>query len=322
MIAVCSAVGSNKANAIPPDPSLQSRTRHLLPVTVFTQAIYDADSSAVVIPFSRSGNLILIKGKADTTEGSFILDTGCPGLVLNLTYFRHYPVNTEPNAEQRGITGSVEGALQTRIADFSFGQKHHYQIDADLVNLGHIENSKGVKVLGLIGMQLLDRYEMIVDFEKNLIYLHSISKAEAKTYQHEMLKDETSYRTVPVELISNRLVVKAVVAGKKIRLIIDSGAEINILDSRLPDNVFELVNITGRTLLNGVGAQKVEALQGNLSVMQIDGQNVENMPVLITNLERSCFANGGCADGVIGFDLLTSKKIGFNFVKRKMYIWK
>src|SRR5882757_11370346 len=64
--------------------------------------VVTSDSSTCVIPFSRAGNLILIKAKADTTEGNFVLDTGAPGLVLNLTYFRNYPVTTEINEEQSG----------------------------------------------------------------------------------------------------------------------------------------------------------------------------------------------------------------------------
>ena len=49
-----------------------------------------SDSPSFVIPFTRTGNLILIQAKADTTNGYYVLDTGAPGLVLNLTYFRHY----------------------------------------------------------------------------------------------------------------------------------------------------------------------------------------------------------------------------------------
>lgn len=293
-----------------------------LPVTIFTLTAATADSSIIAIPFSRAGNLILIKGKADTTEGSFVLDTGCPGLVLNLTYFRHYPQHKDEAAEQNGITGIVEGSVQTRIADFSFGHKHFYQLDADLVNLGHIENSKGVKVLGLIGMALLENYEMIVDFDKNLLYLRTARRKEPETNQHPLLLEPDTYITIPVELTANRLIVKAAIAGKKMRLLIDSGAEINILDSRLPDAVFDLVEITGRTLLNGVGAAKVEAVQGNLAQLEIGGRQLSNMPVLVTNLEKTCFSGSGCADGVISFDLLSNRKIGFNFVTRKMFVWK
>lgn len=57
----------------------------------YNDPVVTSDTPSCVIPFSRAGNLIVIRAKVDTTEGNFILDTGAPRLILNLTYFRHYP---------------------------------------------------------------------------------------------------------------------------------------------------------------------------------------------------------------------------------------
>jgi len=51
-------------------------------------------------------------------------------------------------------------------------------------------------------------------------------------------------------------------AGRKLRFVIDSGAETNVLDSRLSEKIFENVVITSRATLKGSGDQKVEALYG------------------------------------------------------------
>ncbi|HEX7902582.1 MAG TPA: pepsin/retropepsin-like aspartic protease family protein [Chitinophagaceae bacterium] len=290
--------------------------------TLFSDASPSVDSSSFTIPFSRAGNLILVKARVDTVEGNFILDTGCPHLVLNLTYFRHYPTTYAQDEEQSGMTGTISSVAKTTIKQFSFGTLRHYSVETDLVNLGHIENSKGVKILGLLGMQLLRQCEMIIDFEKNLIYIHVIGRKEASSYKHASLQDTTAYHTIPVNLSDDRIVVQTELAGKKIKLIIDSGAESNILDSRLPDNIFENVTVTGRILLAGAGNKKVEALQGDLKTFSIGGQNISSLPVVIANLEKTCFSYNGCVDGVLGFDYLSLQKIGFNFVNRKMYIWK
>lgn len=289
---------------------------------VFPEATFSPDSSSCIIPFSRAGNLVLIKAKADTIEGNFILDTGCPHLVLNLTYFRNYPVVNAPEEERNTMAGTISSVVQTVVKDFSFGSIKHHSLTADLVNLGHIENSKGVRVLGLIGMQLLNQCEMIIDYQKNLIYLHAINRKEKNTYKHEMLSDATAYRTVPIDLIDDRIIVRTEMAGKKVKLIIDSGAESNVLDSRLPDKIFENVSITGRIILTGAGNKKIEALQGDLRNLKIGEQELANLPFMITNLEKTCFSYSGCVDGILGFDFLSLQKIGFNFVTRKMYIWK
>jgi hypothetical protein len=105
-------------------------------------------------------------------------------------------------------------------------------------------------------------------------------------------------------------------------LVIDCAAESNVLDSRLPDKIFDHVVITRRVLLAGAGNKKVEALYGDLKDMKIGDQEIGTLPVLITNLENTCFSGTGCIDGILGFDFLSLHKIGFNFVNRKMYIWK
>ena len=278
------------------------------------------DTVSCTIPFSRAGNLILIRARADTTEGNFILDTGAPGLVLNLTYFRDYPVSTDVNEEQSGITGAVTMVQKTRVNELRFGCIKRSVLTADLVNLGHLENTKGVRIFGLIGLSLLRQFELIIDYENSLLHFRRVLKKDS--FKNPLLADTSAYSIVPVEIWNNKLVTRTTMAGKKLRLMIDSGAESNLLDSRLPDKIFDNVEILRRIQLTGAGAKKVEALYGNLNNLQIGRQNTGSLPVIITNLEKTCLADNSCIDGILGFDFLSLHKIGFNFVTNKMYIWK
>jgi hypothetical protein len=280
------------------------------------------DSISCTIPFNRVGSLIVLKAKADTTEGNFILDTGAPGLVLNITYFRSYPIATQHDGEQASIAGSTNGIQKTSVKELTFGTLQFVRTEADLTNLGQIENARGIRVLGLLGVDLFKQYEMIIDFEKSLIYLHRIGRKEASTYKRQILNDTSTYRTLPIELKDNRIIATTESEGRKLKLVIDCAAESNILDSRLPNKFFENVTITRRVKLAGPGDKRIDAFYGSLSKMTIAGLDVSNLPVTITNLEYTCFALGGCVDGVLGFDFLSLHKIGFNFVNRKMYIWK
>ncbi len=280
------------------------------------------DSPSLTIPFTRAGNLIVIKARVDSTEGNFILDTGAPGLVLNLTYFRDYETTTESSAEQTGITGSSATALKTIVQEFNIGTFNYDKIQADMANLGHIENSKNIRILGLIGLEFFKSCEMIIDFENGLIHLQHITKKMEATYTSAMLKDETTYTTVPIDIMDNRIITTTEVAGKKLKMIIDCAAETNILNSKLPNRVMELVTISRRVKLTGSGSRQIDALYGGLSEMKVGTESISNLPVLITNLENTCFSYNGCIDGVLGFDFLSLHKIGFNFVQRKMYIWK
>jgi hypothetical protein len=265
---------------------------------------------------------MVIKARVDTTEGNFILDTGAPHLVLNLTYFRDYPMTSGHDEEQTSIAGRGGGISKTSVGELTFGTMNFVKLDADVTNLGNIENAKGIKVLGLLGLALFQRCEMIIDFEKSLIYLHRIGKKESSTYKHQMLNDTSHYRIFPIEVSNNRMTTTTEVAGKKLKLVIDCAAESNILDSRLPDKILETITITRRVKLTGPGDKKVDALYGSLTSMKMGARQIENLPVVIINLEYTCFSDDICVNGVLGFDFLSQHKIAFNFVTRKMYIWK
>lgn len=295
-----------------------SKTKISFPCLHFTSK----DSNSFTLPFSMAGNLIIIKAKVDNTEGSFILDSGCPGLVLNLTYFRDYPRTIDADDDTKGITGNIGYIEHTTVKELNFGFKTEFDIKADLIGLGHIENKKGIKILGLIGMQFIDDGEIIIDYEKSIIYFHKIAKFEEKTYKHKMLADTSLYSVINFEVVDNRIIVKSEIAGKILRLIIDCAAETNVLNTKLPNVVFDNLTINGSVLLTGASNSKVEAIKGDIKDFKIGNKTITNLPFIVANLEKTCFAYGGCVDGILGFDFLGLQKIGFNFVKHQMYLWK
>lgn len=279
------------------------------------------DSPVCVIPFSRAGNLIVIKARVDSVEGNFILDTGAPGLILNRTYFRDYPSRDIHNEEQIGITGTSGVIVRTDIKNFNLGTFNYSKIEADLANLGHIENSKNIRILGLVGLEFFKQCEMFIDFDRQQIHLKYITKKHILPVS-QMLEDVSAYRVIPIDLMDNRIVATTELGGKKLKMIIDCAAESNILNSKLPNKLLEYVTISRRVKLTGSGSTQLNALYGNISELTIGNEKIGDLPVLLTNLENTCFAYNGCIDGVLGFDFLSLHKIGFNFVTRKMYIWK
>src|SRR5215210_6965712 len=91
-----------------------SALSNTLSVAIRINAIAE-DSVSCVIPFSRAGNLIVVQARADTIDGNFILDTGAPHLILNLTYFREYPATQQPDAEQNSVTGAGPAVVKTSV---------------------------------------------------------------------------------------------------------------------------------------------------------------------------------------------------------------
>lgn len=271
------------------------------------------------ISFVRAGSLIVIQATADTTTGNFILDTGAPGLVLNLTYFRQYK-HTEVG-DRNSMSGAVVGAVQTLVGKFSFCGLDYKNLDADMIGLGHIEDKKGIKILGLIGVSFFKDCEMTIDYETNLIHLHRMDKKARMAYK-PVLPDTAKFTTLNFDIIDNKIITVAKLGDKKMKFFLDSGAESNVLDSRLPNKVFESITITGRSRLIGAGNKPVEALYGNMSNLTMGSKQLRELPFVITNLENACISEVCCIDGILGFNSLSARKVGFNFIKKEMYLWK
>ena len=283
--------------------------------------VLKADSAGFTIPFTIVGKLIILQAKIDKTEGNFVLDTGAPGLVLNKTYFRNLePVNTDETST--GVNGTGNSTERVAVNHIKFGAFNYYKTEADLLSLSHLENSRGIKILGLLGVNLFKECEMVIDYEKKIIHLHCINRKQKKTYKNLMLTDSTSFTEHSFILKNNRIVLNTFFAKKRMDFVIDCGAETNLLDSRLPDNLLDSVQVNGRVLITGTGTKKVEAVTGSLAGLSIEGLDLPEMPVVITNFENSCFGDDNCIKGVLGHDFLSNYKVIFNFVSCKLYIIK
>jgi hypothetical protein len=288
----------------------------------FEDPILQADTPSCTLPFTRVGKLILLKARVDTTEGNFVLDTGAPCLVLNSTYFRKMEMIHNQNEVQSGINGEGDLAQKTMVDGLRLGTFNYHKVQTDLLDLGHIENARGVKILGLLGVSLFKECELIIDYEKNLVHLHHIRRKERKTYKNDMLSDPSQYTEHPFTLKDNRIIIQTKMAEKKMQFVIDCAAESNLIDSRLPGSILDSVQINGRIVLSGTGTKKVEAITGDMSGLTMGGLKFNGLPVIITSLENSCFGNDVCINGVLGYDFLSRYKLVFNFVTSKLYVCK
>ncbi|TAD86807.1 MAG: hypothetical protein EAY75_07095 [Bacteroidetes bacterium] len=268
------------------------------------------------------GKLILVQARADSTAGSFVLDTGAPDLVLNPTYFRGYTPIEASDENQMSVVGQGGAVQKITIQTLALGSFKYANAEASLVNLSAIENLRGVKILGLLGLALFKDCEVIIDYSKRLIYLHYINKKEAKTYAHPMLAQPDRYDAYSFDIRESRMVLSTAIADKKLNFVIDCAAENNLIDSRLPDRVMDSISISGRVVITGAGTNSIEAFSGTLAQLSVGTQQLKNLPIIVTNLEKTCFGTLQCADGVLGYDFLARSVVAFNFVKQKIYIFK
>lgn len=271
---------------------------------------------SITIPLKRAGRLFLIEAKIDDQEGNLVFDTGSSGLVLNKTYFRTYVSNEKPTGG--GVTGSIGKVSQIYVKRLQISNLYYEKVSADITDLGHIENRRGIKIIGLFGLNMITGFEVIFDAGNSQLQLNRIDRKgnRLSPYPAAIKFDFTQ----KIETFNNILLLKGKIGDKMLNFCLDTGAETNVISSRVSKNVMSTVRITGRSNLGGAGAATAEVLFGTMNDFKFGNQQFGNMETIVTNLDAMSDAYGRTIDGMLGFDFWQKGIYCINFGKNEMSV--
>jgi len=277
------------------------------------------DFQTLVVPIKRAGNLIIIEAQLDSLEGNFVMDTGAPYLVLNTTYFRDVPHVSEQ--ESAGINGESAGSFTTVVHDFSILDLHYSRLTADVADLSAIENGRGIKILGLLGTRLFEKFAVTIDLSNNLLYIHKLDDkgnipADERVFKNPGLKMQFKY-------MSDIIFLKGAVDDKTMWFVFDSAAETNLLDYSRVKKSLKTMQIINRSKLTGVGGSTFQVLYARFDKLTLGDKDFLCNRVLIANLEKMGKAYDHNIDGILGYDFFSRGVFTINFVKNEfeMYIY-
>jgi len=271
---------------------------------------------SITIPLKRVGRLFLIEAKIDNEVGDFVFDSGSSKLVLNRTYFRKYMIiSDDEGGGVTGTTGRIDRAIVKRlqISDLSFEN-----VMADVIDLGHIENRRGVKILGLFGLSLIKNFELVIDLNHNELHLYRLDKNGNRLDTHD--KQPVPDAREKISEYRNILFVKAKIGGKVLNFCLDTGAESNVLSSFSPKKVMNSVTILRRSELTASGSQGSEVLYGTINDFMFADKIMTNMQTIITSLQNMSDSYGVDIDGMLGYDFFSQGEICINMVRNEIGI--
>jgi predicted aspartyl protease len=271
------------------------------------------ESDPVTIPLKRAGRLFLIEAVIDNEAGNLVFDTGARGIVLNNTYFRDYLRSGA--IQSHGITGSVQSANQISVKKIGFGSLEFKNLRADVANLGHIENRRGMKILGLVGLNLMQDMEIIIDPARNQLILFRIDRTGKRmNSRHPAFKPDCTQK---ISGNSGIVFLKGTIGGKTLCFCFDTGAETNALSSSSGRNILETLTIVRRTTLRGTGQASPEVLYGKMNDFIFGNKQLTGMETIVTNLEPLSEAYGTHIDGMLGYTFLEKGTFSVNFVNNQ-----
>jgi hypothetical protein len=295
-------VSSGKVS-IPDDPNdvfwIDHKPQHLnnIPNISFFSPV---DFESLILPIKRAGNLILLEAVIDDISGNLILDTGSGGMVLNSIYFMQG--RRMPGLVAGGITGSTGPLKRTIIRNLQISDMFLEDITADLLDLGHIENARNVKVLGFFGLSLIAGYEVVIDLRNSIMELHPLDQSGNRTSVSN--RRPSMDMNIPVSSTNGVVFLDAFINERKLTFCLDTGAEANVLSSQLPGRVLNTVNIFRRSNLRGAGTHSVEVLYGVMHDFTIGTVSLPGMNTIVTNLSAMGSSFAVRIDGMLGCDFL------------------
>lgn len=276
-----------------------------------------ADVNTIYIPFTLVGQLIMVEARVDTVAGFFMLDTGSEKLVLNKQYF-------EAGANGRAIaavgnTGMVNAVIEKRVDSLQLDQLVLHDIRAHLVDLHHIELKKNTRLIGILGHEVYQNFEVFIDFQSKVIALTRVDKKGIRI--DTLAPYEVPDDSMEFELRNHLIIVNAKINSVRLKMILDSGAELNLIDRQVNRKVMDKFTIIKRVNLLGVGNREVEVLAGVMNEVQCGNQYSEKMNTLLTSLDEINQSFDVNVQGVLGFEFLKKRRVLINYQKRKLYFF-
>jgi len=299
----------------PPQPKVCVNTvepHFILPVNMNDEPMGDFQS--ITIPLKRAGRLFLIEAQVDGQNGNLVFDTGASGLVLNKTYFRKYVAEEKQGGG--GITGGTHIMHRIKVNRIDISGLYYKDLYADITDLGHIENRRGVKILGLFGLNMITSFEVIFDANNNELQLNRIDK---NGFRIDHAKPSIKFDfTQNIDTQHNIMTIKGKIGDKVLNFCLDTGAESNVLSNTVPKKVMNTVQINRRSSMGGAGAASVEVLYGTMQELEFGKHQFGNMETVVTSLDAMCDSYGCNIDGMLGYDFWKKGIFQINFEKKEI----
>lgn len=254
--------------------------------------------------FQLVGGLVFVNGQIEGRNAKFILDTGSPGLILNKK-----PKSHSDQYIAAGLTGNTSIGetivSELKVLNITKSNFKAYQMD-----LGHIENEILHKFDGLLGGDV---------FSEGILFLDYKNKKWA--VKKELDKSDNILE-MSFELVEHFLVLTVEVDNKMRRFVMDTGAEINLMDEKVFRSLNKsMIKSSSELAIQGASQENIGSPCAVIDAIYLNDKKFSEQTFSIVDF---AFINEGLDnpfDGLIGFPFFENKKIAFDFEKEKIYLW-
>ncbi len=262
--------------------------------------------------FVAVGKLMFVKGSVNGRSGYFLFDTGASGLLLNAKYFKPLPGGGKPD----GIAGSVNGIRKrlgrARVDSLQWGGLRMGDVTGEVHDFSQLEKPAITPLLGAISHAEVKDCAVSIDWRTRKIQIFATNADGSKKVRGAGPAPDISF---PFTMFSYLPMIKVGIGGKEYSLLLDTGAESNVLPDQLALNghfkPLGLVRISDGSAVSGA-----TGLAGTVDEVTLGGAIFRNMPFIIY---RTPYLSN---KGFLGAPLLQQGRVEINFPARQISLWR
>ncbi len=262
--------------------------------------------------FELVGGLIFVEAELNGKKEKFILDTGAPHFLLNERDSNQK--RRKSNLWMNGVGGNKKMA-KVRGVKFDWQgitARNNVKYAVDLEN---IAKAKKRDFAGLIGYDQVRNKEVVLDYEKQKVFL--LSRKNKDFFKNYNQVDKIWFR-----IIGHLPVVKVKIGKKKFYFGIDTGAEVNVIEKRLLKKIpKELIKIGFNRLVVGKDSLDIQVHGMKLESIKVGKSQYENIPFVFTDLSFLNRNSDFKIDGLLGYEFLKRGIFSINYRKKQFNKW-
>ena len=285
------------------------------------ESVSEVLPATTTFPFTLAKNLIVVQAEINGVFGNYLVDTGAQSVVLNRPHFADGDVETVTidHAIPGGVNGAVQNVKGAANLELKWGAIEIAGLRGIVMDLSHLEKSIGVEVAGLIGYNVLERFQVQFDYAAGELTLYSLDDDAQPLAQNDL-----GEATIVAEfnMVGHIPVFDVEIAGFDLRMGLDSGAGEAMLFERWQATLDGQYEFVERTELRGgdKGVQMGDVVR--IADMQV--QELEYSDLLFRFNDIAAFANDDNAvpmDGLLGYEFLQARPTAINFRAREVRVW-
>jgi len=164
------------------------------------------DGETATVPFFATDPLpavrVRVNGKRDAT---FLIDTGGPSVVLDSDFARELGLSVQQAGSGTFAGGKTAAIAQTKLDSISLGNATAYALVATVIPTRGISPIPNVRIDGIVGTGLLERFLATLDYPHARLVLRSRGAAASAAF--EAAAKSASATIVPCWLVGDHFVM-------------------------------------------------------------------------------------------------------------------